>query len=58
MTAARKTLAILFAAFAALMLWMTLTVPIIAAAAPAILLIGSAAGAWLAWPKHREPRSS
>lgn len=50
--ALRKTLAIIAAAFAVLLGWITLTVPMVQATAPAVLMIACAVVAYAAWPRH------
>lgn len=52
----RVLVAIVFGAFAALMLYTTMTVPMISATAPALLTIASLAVAWFAWPKSAAER--
>jgi hypothetical protein len=48
----RKALAIILIAFCGLMLYTTLTVPLFAATAPALLTIALAVAAYFAWPKR------
>jgi hypothetical protein len=48
----RKIFAIALAALCALMLYVTLTVPSIAATAPAILAVALGAATWFVWPKR------
>jgi hypothetical protein len=55
MTALRKTGTVLLASVGALMLLVALTVPLVAATAPAVLGMGAMAGAWLVWPKRPTP---
>jgi hypothetical protein len=48
----RKALAITLGLLCALMLYVTLTVPSIAATAPAILAVALGAATWFVWPKR------
>jgi len=48
----RKALAIILIVFCALMLYVTMTVPVFAATAPALLTIALAIAAYVAWPKR------
>ena len=52
-----KILAIVAALFFLLFAWMTLTVPMVSATAPAILMLASGGVAWLFWKqaKSRQP---
>lgn len=52
----RKVVAVAIGLFAALMLYVTMTVPAIAATAPALLTIAFAAAAFFVWPRHRQPK--
>jgi hypothetical protein len=54
MTSLRKALAITLAAFGALMGYVAMTVPVIAATAQALLTIALAVAAYVAWPKHKD----
>jgi len=49
----RKALSIVLALIAVLFLVMTLTVPMIAAAGPAVIMLLFALMAYVAWPKNR-----
>ena len=49
----RKTLAILLGLLTALMLYVTLTIPAIAATGPAIIAVALGVATWFAWPKHK-----
>ena len=49
----RRVLAITLGLLTALMLYVTLTVPSIAATAPAILAVALGVATWFVWPKHR-----
>lgn len=48
----RKILSIVCVVLFLLFAYITLTVPMISAAAPAILTLGFGAVAWFLWPKH------
>jgi hypothetical protein len=52
-TLARRLLAVLLALCAALMLWVTLTVPAFAATAPALLTIALAFVTWFVYPRKK-----
>ncbi len=49
----RKALSIILWLLVALFAYITLTVPMIAAAAPAIITVALAVAAFLMWPKRR-----
>lgn len=48
----RRLLSLAAWLFAALMLYVTMTVPAIAATAPAVLTVGAVAAGWVLWPKR------
>ena len=55
MTLARKITSIILALLTALMLLVTLTIPAIAAAGPAILTVALGAVTFFMWPRKRGP---
>jgi hypothetical protein len=53
-TTARKTISVLFVLLVLLFGYITLTVPMIAATAPALITIVLAVAAFIVWPRHRK----
>lgn len=50
----RKVLSIVCGLLFLLFGYMALTVPMVAAAGPAVLMFGCGVVAWYLWPKHRQ----
>lgn len=54
----RKVLSVVCGLLFVLFGYMALTVPMVSAAAPAILMLGCGTAAWFLWPKHHKEISS